>query len=464
MSAPKVAIDLSRNAKQAAYFNEVMAAVAGKTNKRFFAYGGAIRGGKTFVTLFILMVLCRKFPGSRWHVVRATLPDLKKTTIPSFEKLAPEGVTVHKDPGNWHATFPNGSTIFFTSENIGQDPDLKSFLGLETNGVFIEQAEEANIMLWEKAIERAGSWYIDPMPPALTFLTFNPTMEWPDQIFSDPYYKGTLEDPYLYMPALPGDNPFVTADQWEAWQQMEPSMYAAMIEGDRSALLARGKRFYWAFERRKHVQAVAFDPSLPVHLSFDQNVEPYITMTCWQIIITDAGHRLQCFDEFCLPHPNSNTEAVCKAFLAKYGGAVKAVFIYGDASGNKRDTRAGQNDYQIARNTLQRLWHSGSDRTDRSNPPVINRRDFINKIFQGIIPKVEVLIGINCTETIRDFALINQDANGAKLKTKSTDPKTKVTFENIGHTSDTADYIIIKVFVKEFLAFKGGSAFSLSYS
>ena len=178
-------IDLSRNPKQGIYFNEVMSSVRGTSSNRFFAYGGAVRGGKTFCTLFILSVLCRMFPGSRWHVIRATLPDLKKTTIPSFEKLMPH-IKVQKDPGNWHATFPNGSTIFFTAESKQFDPELKSFLGLETNGVFIEQGEEASPELWQKAIERAGSWYIDPMPPAFVFLTFNPTNEWPRQVFYEP--------------------------------------------------------------------------------------------------------------------------------------------------------------------------------------------------------------------------------------------------------------------------------------
>jgi len=141
-----------------------MLAVAGKSPNRFFAYGGAIRGGKTFVTLFILILLAHKFPKSRWHVVRASLPDLKKTTVPSFEKLAPH-IKVHKDPGNWYAEFPNGSCIFFTSESISHDPELKSFLGLETNGIFIEQAEEASETLWQRAMERTGSWYIAPKPP-----------------------------------------------------------------------------------------------------------------------------------------------------------------------------------------------------------------------------------------------------------------------------------------------------------
>ena len=53
----------------------------------YFAYGGAIRGGKSYVVLFILHQLCLKFPKSKWVIVRASLPDLKKTTIPSFKYL-----------------------------------------------------------------------------------------------------------------------------------------------------------------------------------------------------------------------------------------------------------------------------------------------------------------------------------------------------------------------------------------
>ena len=39
---------------------------------RYFAYGGAIRGGKSYVVLFILHQLSLKYPGSKWVVVRAS--------------------------------------------------------------------------------------------------------------------------------------------------------------------------------------------------------------------------------------------------------------------------------------------------------------------------------------------------------------------------------------------------------
>lgn len=37
------------------------------------------------------------------------------------------------------------------------------FLGLETNGVLLEQTEELSLKLFEKALERTGSWYIPKM-------------------------------------------------------------------------------------------------------------------------------------------------------------------------------------------------------------------------------------------------------------------------------------------------------------
>jgi len=45
-------------------------------------YGGAIRGGKTFAGLGALLLLCKKYPKSRWAIVRTDLQTLKRNTIP----------------------------------------------------------------------------------------------------------------------------------------------------------------------------------------------------------------------------------------------------------------------------------------------------------------------------------------------------------------------------------------------
>jgi hypothetical protein len=400
------------------------------------------------------MVLCRKFPGSRWHIFRKDLPTLKATTIPSFEKLAPHYVRVSREPGNFHAQFPNGSTIFFRPENITHDPELKDLLGLETNGIFIEQAEEASRNLWEKAIERAGSWYIDPMPPALTFLTFNPTNEWPRDVFYTRYIDGTLPESFFYMPALPKDNPFVTKDQWEAWNQMDSRMYSAMIMGDWDALINQDGRAFWTFSKQKNVQSVPFLPEIPVcHLSFDQNVVPYITMLACQCMYKENGVlQIRIFKEYCLRHPRNKTQAVCEAWAMDFGEHTKEVFIYGDASGNRRDTRAAQSDYDIAISTLRRWTSSRSKRVQRTNPEVRKRVLFICAIFEGKIPDVEIIIDTGCTNLVQDLLMVKEDANGGKVKERGTE--NGVSFERYGHTSDALEYLVTSILPREFRDFE----------
>lgn len=451
----KALIDLSRNEKQKRFFNDVMLAVAGKSPDRFFAYGGAIRGGKTFVTLFILILLAHKFPKSRWHVIRASLPDLKKTTVPSFEKLAPH-IKVHKDPGNWYAEFPNGSCIFFTSESISHDPELKSFLGLETNGIFIEQAEEASETLWQRAMERTGSWYIDPMPPALIFTTFNQTQEWPRQVFYDPFREGKLQSPFYYLPATPKDNPFVTDDQWAAWGQMDSRMYAAMIDGDFDALVDTEGRAFWSFRKLSHVRKLQYDPAIPVmHLTFDQNVVPYITLLVAQCVYEqrESGQvlKIKILKEYCLKHPRSTTQSLCEAFLIDWP-TVQGVYIYGDASGNKRDTRAAKSDYEIAANVLRSKISSKSMRVQKSNPEIRKRVLFLCAIFEGKIPGVEIEVDADCYNLIQDLQHVKTDANGGKLKEKVT--VNGVNYEKYGHTSDALEYLITTVLQSVFKNFE----------
>lgn len=451
----KPLIDLSKNTKQSQYFNEVMRSVAGLSPNRIFSYGGAVRGGKTYCTLFILMLLARKFPKSRWHVIRKDMPALLATTIPSFEKLCPPGpgAKYSRNPANYYVEFPNGSKIFFKGENLSQDKELKDFLGLETNGIFLEQTEELSERLFQKALERTGSWYIDPMPPGLVFMTFNPTDNWPRQKIYEPYKAGTLAPPYLFIEALPSDNPFVTADQWAAWELMDDISKRRFIHGDWDARRS-GSEFYHAFSRTMHIRQVEFDPTLPVHLSFDQNVVPYVTMTCWQVTYDDERRLvLRAFDEYCLENPHNTTGALCERFIADYGSQVASVFYYGDASGNKRDTRQKQSDYDIIRQHFRKYINTGSNRVKKANPNVIRRREFINFILEGRWPALIEVDGDRCRNLTADLFNLKQDANGKKLKEHATDPDSGVRFEKYGHTSDTMDYFVTSVLFQYFQKF-----------
>ena len=58
---------------------------------------------------------------------------------------------------------------------------------------------------------------------------------------------------------------------------------------------------------------------------------------------------------------------------------------------------------------------------------------------------------------INDLMNIKEDQNGAKFKQKVKDPKTGVTYEKLGHLSDSLDYIVCQVFISDYNTFKTGT-------
>lgn len=78
------------------------------------------------------------------------------------------------------------------------------------------------------------------------------------------------------------------------------------------------------------------------------------------------------------------------------------------------------------------------------------RRKFFNKLFAGKFDMLEIYIDASCTQTIRDFQTIKQEANGKlKERKKGADG---IMYEIIGHTSDAVDCFVCEAF-KPFLKY-----------
>lgn len=202
---------------------------------KFLLYGGAIRGGKTFLGLSTIIALCRIFPGSRWAIVRKDLPTLKRNTIPSFEKLKPEGFFGDINRTDWNVKAVNGSEIIFFPESLKDDPELNRWKGLEVNGFLLEEANEISERSYYKAIERAGTWNIPGLktqPPILVLLTCNPAQNWVKTIFYDPFQTGRLQQPYFYLHATAEDNPYISDDLKESWKSLPETEYKRFVLGD----------------------------------------------------------------------------------------------------------------------------------------------------------------------------------------------------------------------------------------
>jgi hypothetical protein len=203
---------------------------------KYLLYGGAIRGGKTYAMLLLVLALAKIYRGSRWAIVRKDLPTIKRNTLPSFEKVKPPGFCGEVNRTDWFVDCSNGSRIFFFPESFKEDRELNRWKGLEVNGFALEECNELNEKSFDMAIQRAGAWICrGNQPPPVIMGTCNPSLGWVKSAWYDPWRKGALEAPWYYLPAKIHDNPHLPQsyiDSLDELKKTSPSAYRRFVEGD----------------------------------------------------------------------------------------------------------------------------------------------------------------------------------------------------------------------------------------
>lgn len=234
----------------------------------------------------------------------------------------------------------------------------------------------------------------------------------------------------------------------------DPDYYNVYALGE-WGVIRTGSEFFGSFNRANHVAETAYNPELPVHISVDSNVLPYISITYWQIDTTD-GYRVMQIGETCADSPNNTVRKSAKLVASRLMEMnVLKVFLHGDAStraaNNIDDEKRSFHDLFI--DTLQKEGIEVEDKVSNRNPSVPMSGEFINAIFDGILPGLSIIIGDECKTSIEDYMSVQKDVNGAILKTKVKNKTTMQTYEEHGHLSDTFRYLCVDVLREQFLAF-----------
>lgn len=420
-------------------------------------YGGAIRGGKTFWGLCTLLIFCEAFPGSRWCVIRQDMEKIRTTTIPSFESINPKGI-IKRSPFEY--LHHNGSVILFKSESFAKDKSLNWMKGLEVNGFLFEEINECQDATLTKAIERAGSWKIktgedNKIKPKI-IATCNPTQGWVKDRFYTPWKNGTLKPTELYIPAKITDNPHLEEAYIESLKSMPRYSYEVFVNGNWDVQIKTGGEFYKAFELEQHVRPVQFDVEQPVHISVDNNVYPYISVSVWQTIKTAKGWDIIQVDEVCAKDPDNTASKAGKLLcrLLQSHEFKGKVFIYGDPTTRARNT-IDDNKKSFLDKFLDVVKKSFAieDRMPRKAPVVSTSGDFINEILENEWNGHRVIIGEHCNNSINDYIETKQDKDGGVLKKRVTDAKTGVSYEPNGHLTDCLRYFIARCYEDEYKLF-----------
>ena len=363
-------------------------------------YGGAAGGGKSYVSLATLILLAKIFPNSKSHVIRESLPSLKRTTIPTFFKLCPKSFIRSYHQTDHIVTFVNGSTLEFFPENFNMDKDLTRFDGLETNFFLIEEAQEVQKKTFEKCKLRVGRHIIPNQPPRLILLTCNPSQTWTKTEFHEPAMGGTLPPSYFYKRALMIDNPTLPTEYLAAMENLDEMTRAVFVNGDWDVIDV-DRPFAYAFNKFKTVKPnVEINPKEPIILSFDFNVDP---ITC--IAGQSFNDKIRIIREFRLR--NSDIFQLCETIRVAFGD--RFFIITGDASGANRSamTKGALNYYMIIRDELG--IPKSAFKVPSVNPSIKNSRVLLNSMLEK---HPDLIIDSSCQFLIHDLQNVETTANG----------------------------------------------------
>lgn len=227
-----------------------------------------------------------------------------------------------------------------------------------------------------------------------------------------------------------------------------------------------GAEFFPSFSHGVVCGRFKYNPELPIHISMDSNVLPYVTATFFQKEYKpDDVQQVTQIDELPIESPNNSARKAAKVIakrLKEYGYNDK-VYLHGDASGKAANTIDSENRsfFDLVIDELEREGFVVVDNIGKRNPSVATTGEFINAVWDGRVPGVSIRIDDDCTVSIDDYQAVQKDENGAIAKQKVTNPVTKQKYEAHGHVSDCLRYIAHDLLRQQYTDFSMGRKRSL---
>jgi len=247
-----------------------------------------------------------------------------------------------------------------------------------------------------------------------------------------------------------------TLEDFERDRINKPNLYRVYANGERG-IMRTGGEFWKQFDEMKHVRPLKVEQGA-LHISLDENVNPYVTVGVWQFASVIAGREVRQVHEIPCRTPDNNAPKAAGQLIKWLSsiGYDDILFIYGDPSARRKST-VDENSSSFYDKFIEVLTKAGFkvvNRVAKSAPEVALSGAFINDIYEGLIPGYTIVIGDHCKISIDDYCTVQEDKDGTMLKVKEKDKQTGVTYEPHGHYSDQKRYFIIKVLETEFNQYK----------
>lgn len=214
-------------------------------------------------------------------------------------------------------------------------------------------------------------------------------------------------------------SPFIPKSEIEqARQDMDPKSFKQEFEASFETMAGR---VYYPFDRKLHVGECPFNPTLPIWVGQDFNIDPMSSV----IFQPQVNGELWIVDEIVLP--GSNTMEVCDELERRYWRYMSQVVIYPDPAGSQRQHARGETDLDIFkdRGFIYLKYH-------RKHPPIADRVNAVNSMLMSANGTVRLRIDKKCKRIIEGF-----EQTIYKPTSREIDKSL-----NVEHSPDAAGYCI----------------------
>ena len=368
------------------------------SKKREVFLGGGVGAGKTMIGSLWAILKARKTPKDVYGlIVSNTYPQLYDTTIRALYdiagkagiKMLPAQIPRGRGPTDLLIQTPSGQTRVL----IRSLEHYERLSGLEVGWFWADEVwqtrKEAidvlNARLRDKRMGRLQSLYTSTLDDPSTWM-YQRFVENVNPKRTDVFYAKTEDNPHLpkdYIDTLKST--------------YSESMYRRMVLSEWVAL--DQNRIYTSFSRNHNVSdEVRREEGLPLLWSHDFNIGMGKPMSSCILQFHPRTNEYHVIDEIILD--KADTHDAVDEFLSRYSS--EGVVIYGDASGQARDTRSRLTDFEI----LRRAGFT-NQKVPRSNPPVRERHNLVNALLKSADGKVRIKISPKCKTLIKGLDTVH---------------------------------------------------------
>jgi len=178
-------------------------------------FGGGAGGGKSWLGCEWLLVMCLRYPGTRYFIGRNELKQIRSTTLETFYKvlrfygIVPDSI-LRYNAQDHIILFHNGSRIdLLDLQYLPSDPFFERWGSYEFSSGWVEEASEVDEGAIDTLKSRIGRCLNDKYKIfAKILITCNPKKVWIYYNIYKPWKDGTLAKDKAFVQSLVDDNPF----------------------------------------------------------------------------------------------------------------------------------------------------------------------------------------------------------------------------------------------------------------